>query len=329
MKLRTLPLLIASAAFVLAGCQLGESEEIVGNESAPVSYKKSGHWCGTRAPTADEMKKVKDKLEKRFGSNAKKPSSPGNPHDPGDGSTDPNPTPVPTGAVTVEVYVHVITDGANGSDGHEWDAAILDQIDVLNAAYKDGGDGEGLVDTRFDFHLAGVDHTVNAAWYTMGHGSAEERQAKTALRIGGVADLNLYVANLGDGLLGWATFPDWYVGDPDMDGVVILNESMPGGHINAYNLGDTATHEIGHWLGLYHTFQGGCTNADDVADTPAERSPAYGCPVGRDSCKGKGGSGEDPVTNFMDYSDDACMYQFSPGQSDRMSMMWEAYRAAP
>jgi hypothetical protein len=150
-----------------------------------------------------------------------------------------------------------------------------------------------------------------------------ERQAKAALNKGGKSALNLYTANLGDSTLGWARWP-WEI-SAGVDGVVILYTTLPGGSLSPYNLGDTATHEVGHWLGLFHTFQGGCDDpGDEVDDTAAERSPAAGCPAARDTCPTQ--SGGDPVDNFMDYSDDACMFRFTPGQSTRMDAAHLRYR---
>lgn len=220
------------------------------------------------------------------------------------------------GSVTIPVWFHVINKGSGISNGDVPQSQIDAQMAVLNAAYAS---------TPFRFSLAGVDRTTNSTWFAMSPGSTAETNAKNALRKGGPETLNLYSANPSGGLLGWATFPSDYTASPKKDGVVILYTSVPGGTASPYNEGDTGTHEIGHWLGLYHTFQGACTATNDsVSDTPAEKSAAYGCPTGRDSCTSR--AGLDPITNFMDYTDDSCMNSFTSGQIARMDQLHLQYR---
>lgn len=216
----------------------------------------------------------------------------------------------------INVYWHVIR--SSSGQGAPTQAMIDSQLNVLNAAFSGSG---------FSFVTISTDYTNNDAWYRAEPGTTAEREMKAALRRGGSADLNIYLNNMGGGLLGWATFPWNYASNPTMDGVVVLTSSLPGGNAAPYNLGDTGTHEVGHWMGLYHTFQGGCNKQNDlVTDTPAERSPAFGCPVGRDSCTGRKNPGLDPIENFMDYTDDACMDRFSSLQNDRMNAAWTTYR---
>ena len=231
-------------------------------------------------------------------------------------SPSPSSTPTPTPQqVTIDVYWHVINQGSTVANGNILDSMIADQMTVLNAAYSGTG---------FSFRLVSTTRTTNATWYTGCYGSSE-MPMKTALHQGTAEDLNIYSCRPGSGILGYAYFPSSYQGNPDRDGVVLLDQSLPGGTAEPYNEGDTATHEIGHWLGLYHTFQGGCNgNGDYVDDTPAERSAAFGCPLGQDTCRRD--PGPDPVENFMDYTDDYCMWMFTDLQDVRMQNQWLVYR---
>jgi hypothetical protein len=266
-------------------------------------------YCGTKHPDEETARLIEDANE-RFKASRQASGAPTE----------------RTGIVNVNVYFHVITN--TSGQGNVSDTAIANQLVILNNAY---GGLTGGANTIYRFTLASTDRTANDTWYTATDSTTAERQMKTALHKGGAADLNFYTNNMGGGLLGWATFPSSYASDPVMDGVVCLYSSLPGGTTSPYNEGDTATHEIGHWVGLYHTFQGGCARSttsggDFVADTPAERSPASGCPTGRDTCTGKQFPGLDPIDNFMDYSIDSCMFKFTAGQAARADSLTLQYR---
>lgn len=231
-----------------------------------------------------------------------------------------------SGSITINVYFHVVSK-ADGT-GNIPDAWLTNQINAMNEHFS-GLDTPAYrtaaANMSFRFVNAGVTRTVNDTWYAAGPGSAAETNMKNSLHQGSADDLNFYI-NSGGGYLGWATFPWNYAGAPLKDGVVCYWASLPGSNYAPYNEGDTGTHEVGHWLGLYHTFQGGCNGSGDgVTDTPAERSATYGCPTSnQDTCRNK--AGLDPYENFMDYTDDPCMYKFSLGQADRSDSMWSTYR---
>lgn len=221
---------------------------------------------------------------------------------------------------TIPVVFHVVSANKTIEGGYVSDKQITEQIKVLN----DGYSATGLT-----FILQNTTHTINQTLFGgVGPGNDLQTQMKNELRVGGADTLNVYTVGFrtGDaaGLLGYATFPSDYKNDPKDDGVVILYSSLPGGTSLNYNEGKTLTHEAGHWVGLYHTFEGGCDSVGDgVSDTAPEASPASGCPIGRDTCPG---GDVDPIHNFMDYSYDACLDSFSQGQIKRLQDQLATYR---
>jgi hypothetical protein len=230
---------------------------------------------------------------------------------------------------SIPVYVHEMR-AANGA-GDVSPTQIQAQISVLNQTYS-GADvnepaGVAARNTGVHFVLAGSDEYLNNAW----HGDKQSTTYRARTRRGEKNALNIWLVDFR--FLGIATFPWDYARNPRIDGIRVQYNSLPTtarpapGYkaIPHFGLGETATHEAGHWLGLFHTFQGGCTAVNDgVNDTPAQSSQTAGCPGGRDSCSLPG---LDPIHNYMDYSYDSCYYEFSPGQASRMDRMWTAYRA--
>jgi hypothetical protein len=227
--------------------------------------------------------------------------------------------------VTVPTYVHVVYH-ADGT-GNVSNRAINDQIQVLNMTY---GGFEGGVATGFRFDLAGITRTANTAWYLAGPSTSGERAMKQALHQGGDNALNLYLTTAGV-YLGWAYYPNQteHKGSAYLDGIVVDWESMRGTstrYAGAYDQGETATHEAGHWLNLAHTFEGGCNNwGDHVDDTPPMLVPTNRCPAGKDTCSEPG---LDPIHNYMDYSYDTCYTEFTQGQALRMQDAWLRFRAS-
>jgi hypothetical protein len=234
----------------------------------------------------------------------------------------------------IPVVVHII-EHTNG-DGQILDGMVLSQIDVLNEDFRAlaGSLGEDGNDAVIQFYLAefdpqgnpttGITRTVNNEWFE-DNGNYWDTLAWDTNKY-----LNIYTNNAG-GFLGYVpSLPQGGLVGDDEDRVVVLwsafGRNSPIGP--PYHLGRTATHEVGHYFGLNHTFSGGCSspvgcysNGDLICDTNPEASPVFGCPTSHVSC-----GTDDPYDNYMDYSDDICYERFTPEQVNRMRCTLENYR---
>jgi hypothetical protein len=233
----------------------------------------------------------------------------------------------------IPVVVHVI-EHSNGN-GFISDSKVSSQIDILNEDFLAiaGTNGAPGTDVQVEFYLATVDpqgnatngitRHVNNSWYN-DNGNYQSQINWDTCRY-----LNLYT-NTASGYLGYAYMPNGGgVVCQDFDGCVIhwtaFGRNSSGGP--PYNQGRTATHEVGHYLGLFHTFDGGCGNnncnnsGDLICDTNKESDPVWGCPGNPNSC-----SSQDPFHNYMDYTDDLCMWEFTPEQARRVRCTVENWR---
>ncbi len=224
------------------------------------------------------------------------------------------------GVITIPVYVHVLY---SNSQENISDAQINSQIAVLNADFRKTNSGVNLTpsefaglaaDSEIQYTLAGVTRTASSrtSW-----GTNDDMKRASA---GGVnpitpsTHLNIWVCNIGGGILGYAQFPG---GSSSTDGVVVgPNYFGTTGYVSApFDKGRTLTHEVGHYLNLRHIWgDGRCRQDDFVADTPSSDAPNYGCP----SYPTVNCQSNDMTMNYMDYVNDACMYMFSEGQKSRM-----------
>ncbi|KAJ8523238.1 hypothetical protein ONZ45_g335 [Pleurotus djamor] len=225
---------------------------------------------------------------------------------------------IPLAQISVDVHWHVIRENDTEVAGNLPDYSVNASIDIMNYYFKDAA---------IHWNLVNVSRVTNKDWFiNTSPNSTHEFEMKQALRQGTNKVLNIYsVENYYNTAFGWATFPFELAINPLwMDGVVIRHSTATFAGKNHESRGATLVHEVGHWCGLYHVFQDGCSGPGDyVEDTPPQEAQ-YECFVPRPSTCIPGAW--DPLFNIMDYTSDCCQRQFTPGQFQRMREQLEHYR---
>ena len=247
-----------------------------------------------------------------------------------------SPAPAATSIITIPVVVHVVYNTAQQNIS---DAQIISQLEVLNKDYREKNQDTKNIpsyfaklagDAGFEFQLARVDPS--------GYATTGIIRKSTSIKMFGTDDrikynkiggddawdknkyLNIWIGNLAGGILGYTSTVG---GSADKDGVVIQYTAFgTTGTVSApFNLGRTATHEIGHWLNLKHIWGDAFCGSDEVDDTPKQRASNRGRPTGEKFTCEMNGHG-DMYMNFMDLTEDAGMFMFTKGQCERMRALF-------
>ena len=312
-------MMLAGCAFFAIGCQKSSVDELTNNDGSLVvgQEQPTARYCASHEvlqrqlkedpSLAARMQSIED-FTTRFEQN-------------------PVMNRLVNGVIEIPVVVNVLyrTAAENISD-----AQIASQIAILNADFAATNADYNLTPATFQSVRAGncnirfvLNKTVRKAT-TKTSWSTNDAMKKTSG--GGIAPttptttLNLWCCNLSGGILGYAQFPG---GASATDGVVIDNNAFGStGTVSApYNKGRTGTHEVGHWMNLRHIWGDATCGSDLVNDTPTHNTANYGCPASghKSTCTG---TPVEMTMNYMDYTDDACMYMFSLGQKTRMQAIF-------
>lgn len=270
---------------------------------SPVSLAAQQPWCGTESPSRTVAAQYRAELSAA------------------------HLTPHAKDLKPIPIALHVIWDGKRGK-------LTQGQVDTLinniNWAYQD---------TPFQFYIARLDLTKNASWFnncnsnTRNNMAMKKRLARDSRYYINIYSCNPYDPSVPPGLyvLGLSTLPFQYPNGSYLHGILVHPNAFPGGAPDQpYGL--TTAHEIGHYLGLFHTFESHfnasgdpCDDPGDfIADTPTQNGPTFACPASTDSCPAL--PGNDDVPNFMNYSTDECMNHFTPNQIGTMIVATATYR---
>jgi len=218
---------------------------------------------------------------------------------------------------TIPTHVHIILDNEGGNNIS--DARIQQNMDIMNYDMSGRPQDGNYTSINFRFQLVSIQRVTHQAWSQLGVVTGP--LYKSSLTIDPTNNFNFYITSMNAGILGYSPFCFYGPQDSFIHGMTVHPDAIVGGSAVPYSDGQTATHEAGHHLGMFHAWQGGCNR--QIGQQPPDICPqdtnTRGCP---DEPPASCGDPECPdnIHNHMDYSEDACRWYFTPGQSDYMDM---------